>query len=488
MTGRSNAPTRQAGQLQIFEDPSGDRRQRFHTAALLVSLLLVLLASAAAFAGLPVGALAASAGANLLLAAQLLMSTFLAIMFVLSLITLLPRHAKSEAASDLTVSVLVPAYNEESVICKTVQSLLMADCELHQIIVIDDGSTDATCDAVRRAFSGHPRVRLLCKPNGGKASALNFGLAHAQGDIVVVIDADTVVMPDAIGRMVRRFDAPDIGAVSGNMRVGNRQRNGLIGVQKMEYMCANNLERRGYSLLNCITVVPGAIGAYRRELLDRLGGYHCDTLAEDCDLTIRILRQGCRVLYEPGAVVFTEAPETLNGYCKQRFRWIFGKMQAMWKHRDMMLRPRYGALGMLAFPTLAFCQFVLPVFTFAIDAIIVGLGLQWLLSFLLADSVYTWHASAQLQTVVTLYLVTLLSSVYALLVEFRATERLSPRLLPQYLVTRAVLAWVCLQAFYAAFGGRRRGWNKLQRTASVELLPPAGQTLAGAEWAGAPGE
>lgn len=232
------------------------------------------------------------------------------------------------------VTVLVPAYNEEAGIESTVRSLLASDYPELQIVVIDDGSTDRTAEIAEDI--GDPRVLVVRKPNGGKAEALNTGLGHASHDILVMVDADTVFEPDAIHHLVQPLAHPAVGAVSGNTKVGNRR--GLLAKwQHLEYCFGFNLDRRMFEVLECMTTVPGAIGAFRRDALIGVGGVSDDTLAEDTDLTMALWRAGWRVLYEESAVAWTEVPTSLRQLWRQRYRWCFGTIQSMWKHRGAVL-------------------------------------------------------------------------------------------------------------------------------------------------------
>src|SRR5439155_14156658 len=194
---------------------------------------------------------------------------------------------------------------------------------------------------------------------GGKSAALNLGLRHAEGEIVVALDADTLFARQTVGALARRFYDPRVGAVAGNAKVGNRI-NLVTRWQALEYVTSQNLDRRAFSLLDCITVVPGAVGAWRRTVVHQVGGFREDTLAEDQDLTLAVRRAGYSVAYADGAVALTEAPDTLRALARQRFRWSFGTLQCAWKHRATLFRRHYGTLGWIAMPNVWLFQLLLP--------------------------------------------------------------------------------------------------------------------------------
>src|SRR6185369_2286189 len=233
---------------------------------------------------------------------------------------------------------------EQLVIVNTIRSLLNSDYSKYEIIVVDDGSQDATSKVVTEQFAHEERVRLFTVPNGGKAAALNAGLRHARGEIIVALDADTLFDPQTVGALAHRFYDPKLGAIAGNAKVGNRV-NLVTRWQALEYITSQNMDRRAFASLNCITVVPGAVGAWRRELIEQCGGFSTDTLAEDQDLTLQIRKLGYHIGYEETAIGWTEAPQNLRMLAKQRYRWAYGTLQCLWKHRDAFLRPKYGTLG-----------------------------------------------------------------------------------------------------------------------------------------------
>jgi len=264
------------------------------------------------------------------------------------------------------VTVVVPAYNEAVGIERAVRSLVASDYPDLEVIVVDDGSNDATADIV--AGLELPGVVLVRQDNAGKAAALNTGIRLSRNEIVVMVDGDTVFERDTVRKLVQPLADPAVGAVGGNTKVGNRR--GLLGRwQHIEYVMGFNLDRRLYEILQCTPTVPGAIGAFRRTVLEQVGGVSSDTLAEDTDLTLAIGRTGQKVMYAEDARAWTEAPSTLGGLWRQRYRWSFGTMQAVWKHRDALLgrTPGDRRIGGRALPYMLVFQIVLPLAAPLID-------------------------------------------------------------------------------------------------------------------------
>jgi len=369
-----------------------------------------------------------------------------------------------------SVSVIVPAFSEETVIVRTVESLLLQRYEGPlDVIVVDDGSPDATYAVARDAFAGNPRVSVYTKANGGKSSALNFGIARAQGEIVIGLDADTLFEANTVAELIKPLARDDVAAVAGNAKVGNRL-NLITRWQAIEYVTSQNLDRRAFSLLNGITVVPGAVGAWRRSAVVEAGGFSNDTLAEDQDLTLTLLADGYRVAYAPHAVAWTEAPDSVSGLLKQRFRWSFGTLQCMWKYKHVLLRPRYGTLGMIALPNTW-------VFQLLVNAIAPLADLMFVLSLVSVWLVGLQHgatyAVASLEQILTLYAVFLLvdwlAAVIAFLAEPGEEFRLTWLVFLQRFAYRQFMYWVVLRAFVAAARGGLVGWGKLDRKATVEL-------------------
>jgi cellulose synthase/poly-beta-1,6-N-acetylglucosamine synthase-like glycosyltransferase len=370
------------------------------------------------------------------------------------------------------VSIIVPAYNEEKVIAQTIDSLLASTYQRFEIIVVDDGSIDRTGEVTRDRYAGEARVRLCAKENGGKAEAMNYGLRHARGEIIVTLDADTVFQPGAVGRLARRFGDPKVGAVAGNAKVGNRV-NLITRWQALEYITSQNLDRRAFAALNCITVVPGAVGAWRRELLERAGGFASDTLAEDQDLTLKARRMGYEIAYEETAVAWTEAPDTLKGLAKQRFRWSFGTLQCMWKHRGALFRNRYGALGWVGAPNVWVFQILFPLISPVMDLVFVWTLISAALEQLEHRAEYAVSNLGQVMFYYALFLaVDWLAAAFAFLLERREQWSLLRWLFLQRFCYRQVMYYVMVKSVMTALRGALVGWGKLERKATVVARTP----------------
>jgi peptidoglycan/xylan/chitin deacetylase (PgdA/CDA1 family)/GT2 family glycosyltransferase len=275
-----------------------------------------------------------------------------------------PERERFDPSFTPPVSIVVPAYNEAAGIEAAVRSLALGDYPGVDVIVVDDGSTDGTAELVRSL--GLANVRVVRQENQGKPAALNAGISIARGEIVVMVDGDTIFEADTLRHLVQPFADAGVGAVAGNTKVANRR--GILGRwQHLEYVMGFNLDRRMYEELRCMPTVPGAIGAFRREVLDALGGVGADTLAEDTDLTMAIVRAGWQVAYEQRARAWTEAPTTLAALWKQRYRWSYGTMQAMWKHRGAMRPSARSPLGRRALPYLLTFHVLFPMIAPVID-------------------------------------------------------------------------------------------------------------------------
>jgi cellulose synthase/poly-beta-1,6-N-acetylglucosamine synthase-like glycosyltransferase/peptidoglycan/xylan/chitin deacetylase (PgdA/CDA1 family)/spore germination protein YaaH len=369
------------------------------------------------------------------------------------------------------VSVLVPAYNEALVIENTINSLLASDYDNYEILVIDDGSSDNTSSIVRDRYSGNERVKLFSEANEGKATALNTGLRRAKGEIVVALDADTLFAPQTLGALAHRFYDPRLGAVAGNAKVGNRI-NIVTRWQALEYITSQNMDRRAFASLNCITVVPGAVGAWRRDLIEQAGGFQSDTLAEDQDLTLSIRRMGYTIGYEEDAIAWTEAPDGLGALARQRFRWAFGTLQCMRKHLDALLRPRYRALGMIALPNVWIFQILFPLISPVMDLMLLYTLLIAGLDRLQQPAGYSSTGLRQVLFYYALFLaIDWVAAGFAFLLEKKERWRLLWWLFLQRFCYRQVMYYVMIKSVAVATRGSTVGWNKLDRKATAEAQP-----------------
>ncbi|MGO8796327.1 MAG: glycosyltransferase [Candidatus Sulfotelmatobacter sp.] len=376
------------------------------------------------------------------------------------------------------VAVLIPAYNEEKVIERTVRAALNSDYPNLRVIVIDDGSRDRTLEVARAAFvreEAAGNVLILTKPNAGKAEALNYGIEHIEdAELFVGIDADTIIANDAIARMVPHFINPKIAAIAGNAKVGNRV-NLWTRWQALEYITSQNFERRALDVLGAVSVVPGAIGAWRVSAVRECGGYQIDTVAEDADLTMALLRRGYRVEYEDMALAYTEAPTNANGLMRQRFRWSFGILQAVYKHSGVFARK--GALGFVALPNIVIFQILLPLVSPLIDIMfIVGVIWNSIQKHFHPDS----YDPASFHKLVAFFFVFLVIDFIASAIAFalerhRPDEREDVWLLSQVWLQRfayrQLFSVVLFKTLKRALEGRKFAWDKLERTAAVKYVP-----------------
>ena len=352
------------------------------------------------------------------------------------------------------VSIIVPAFNEEVNAVNSVHNLLACDYPNFNIIFIDDGSSDKTFENVSAAFGEHKNVSVFKKPNGGKASALNFGISKTTAEYVVCIDADTKLQPDAVARMMRHFSAGNnVGAVAGVVKVGNEV-NMLTKWQSIEYITSQNFDRKAFANINAITVIPGAIGAFKKEALIKAGGFTTDTLAEDCDLTIHILEAGYLIKNEPTAIALTEAPETVREFMKQRFRWTYGILQTVWKHKHKIFSFSHPGLGWIALPDMIVFKYFIPLFTPLADLVMLiglmtsgrGKIFMYYLVFMVVDA-----------------LVAYLAFVFQKEKPWKLVW-----LIPQRLIYRWLMLIVLLKSYRKAILGELQNWGVLKRTGNVK--------------------
>ncbi|MDN3269277.1 glycosyltransferase [Streptomyces sp. MA15] len=361
------------------------------------------------------------------------------------------------------VTVLVPAYNEAKCIENTVTSLMASDHPI-EVLVIDDGSTDGTARIVEAM--GLPNVRVIRQLNAGKPAALNRGLANARYDIVVMMDGDTVFEPSTVRELVQPFGDPKVGAVAGNAKVGNKD--SLIGAwQHIEYVMGFNLDRRMYDILRCMPTIPGAVGAFRKSALEPIGGMSDDTLAEDTDVTMALHRAGWRVVYAENARAWTEAPETVQQLWSQRYRWSYGTMQAIWKHRRALVeKGPSGRFGRVGLPFVSLFMIVAPLLAPLIDVFL----LYGLVFGPTQQTILAWLGVLAIQAVCAAYAFRLDKE--------RMTHLISLPL--QQILYRQLMYVVLLQSWITALTGGRLRWQKLRRTgvvgAPVNGTVPSGQT------------
>jgi cellulose synthase/poly-beta-1,6-N-acetylglucosamine synthase-like glycosyltransferase len=405
---------------------------------------------------------------------DILMSARLIIIGVFAVIDRF-RKRKNFAGPDYAprVAVLIPAYNEEKVIVRTIRSVMMSNYKNIRVIVIDDGSKDNT---YRVAVDAYPadiasgRLTVLTKPNGGKADALNYALARTTEEVYIGIDADGVIAHDAITNLVCHFANPRIGAVAGNAKVGNRV-NLWTRWQALEYITSQNFERRALDLFDVVMVVPGAIGAWRTDAVKNGGGYHTNTVAEDADLTMNLLEQGYQVIYEDRALAFTEAPVNMDGLMRQRFRWSFGILQAIFKHRGAIRNRR--AMGLFALPNTLIFQILLPLFSPFIDLMFFA----GVLNFIYDKHFHPEAASAaSFEKLLAFFMAFLIIDFAASALAF-TLERKHPaskgdacllfHIWIQRFTYRQVFSIVLFKTMKRAIDGKPFAWDKLDRTATM---------------------
>ena len=363
------------------------------------------------------------------------------------------------------VTVLIPAHNEQAVVVQTVTSVLASSVKSLHVVVVNDGSTDNTGPLLDESFGNDPRVLIIHQANRGKAAALRRALEEARTDIVVTIDADTEIESDAIAKLLRHFSDPTVGAVAGNVKVGNRSR-WLTRWQALEYITSQNMEKRAFDLLNCITVVPGALGAWRKEAIEAAGGITADTVAEDADLTIGIRRLGWRIGYDEEAIAWTEAPETAGALIRQRFRWTFGTLQSFWKHGDTLFRPKYGTLGWISLPNIFVFQIMLPLISPVIDLLFFGSVIFWALGQLHITKISPLWTSADVEKSVMFFLGFLLIDVLTCVLAFALEKKedwalLVPVLLQRFYY-RQLMYVVLFRSVKEAVSGRPVGWRGVE--------------------------
>ena len=383
----------------------------------------------------------------------------LAVLRAVILVIVASRHRRRTAGTRPSytsfVSIVVPAFNEQAGIEATIRSLAASRYPAFELIVVDDGSTDDTVEVARAVVEREQleNVHLVCQANAGKSAALLTGIAQAKGDVIVTVDGDTIFEPDTLALLVSAFADERVGAVAGNTKIANR--NGLLGRwQHIEYVMGFNLDRRMYDELGCMPTVPGAIGAFRAEALRDVGGFSADTLAEDTDITMAMHRAGWRVAYEPRAIAWTEAPAQVRDLWRQRYRWSYGTMQSVWKHRAAITEGGPSRrLGRIGLPYLLCFQVALPLLGPAVDVFTLY-GLLFLDAKLF---IAYWIGFTLLQMAVT---------AYAFRLDRESYRPMWAVPLQQFFY-RQLMYLVVVQSVATATAGVRLRWHKLRRDGST---------------------
>ena len=375
-----------------------------------------------------------------------------------------PPHAgtffdRPGRTSPPSITVIVPAYNEGVVVESCVRSVVRSRYPDFEVVCVDDGSTDDTYAKLQELEAELPGVRAYTQPNHGKGAALNHGLRYANGEILVLVDADGMFGPDTLTEMVRGFSDERIGAVCGDDRTVNLDRVQTRFLAMINHL-GTGLMRRALSTLHCLPIVSGNTGAYRRDVLERTGPLREDTIGEDLELTWRVYRAGYRTTFAPRALVYAESPSTLPELWNQRVRWGRGLLQTIRLHYDMTGSPRYGLFG----PYLAFnfiAQVLGPVLQVAALAVFVVLAF-------LGDPgvvpVTFWQVLLFLSLPLSLSML-----VLAVLVDRSPGDLRHAWTLPLWPLFSTVMSLVMLRAIWLELRGAESRWNKMDRSGTVSI-------------------
>ncbi|OZM72291.1 bi-functional transferase/deacetylase [Amycolatopsis antarctica] len=476
---RNSTPPAGEGAIVLMHDAGGDRSQTVAALDILIPSLKqqgYRFTTVTAAVGLPpanqpapgddrfaggvlLGVVGVAIGVVTVLQWILLGVGILVVARLLLMVLVARRHARRVPGWSLLpavtapVSVIVPAFNEKANIEVAIRSIVASTHPI-EVIVVDDGSTDGTAELVEALDL--PGVRVVRQANGGKAAALNAGVRHARHDLIVMVDGDTIFESETVGRLVRPFADPEVGAVAGNVKIANRA-TFLTRLQHIEYVVGFNIDRRAHDVTGSMPTIPGAAGAFHRAALTDAGGVSRETLAEDTDLTIAIGRAGWRMVYAADAVAWTEAPTSVRQLRQQRFRWTYGTMQAIWKHRRAILQRgaagrigRFGLLHVIAF------QILLPVTAPLIDVFLVY-GLFFLNP---VTTLVLWLSVLGIQTA---------GAAYAFHLDGES-KRVLWMMPAQQLVYRQLMYVVLGQSLGAAASGIRVRWQQMRRTGALEAM------------------
>ncbi|MCE1190001.1 MAG: glycosyltransferase [Ignavibacteria bacterium] len=353
------------------------------------------------------------------------------------------------------VSIIVPVYNEGKLIADSIGSLLKLDYSNYEIIIVNDGSTDDTA-AVAKTLVGYQmgrysevKVSLINKPNGGKARALNAGISYSKAEIVLCMDGDSQLSDDTLRMAVRHFSDPEIGAVAGNVKVLNRRKL-FTDLQALEYIEGLNMARAAQSFFKLVNIIPGPIGLFRKKAIENAGYYSSDTFAEDADLTLKILAHNWKIYYEPRAISYTEAPEKMQQLLKQRYRWTRGILQAIRKHKILLINPTINFGDSIILWSMFYEALIWPAMNIFSNLFFIFVALVYGLSSL----IFFWWA--------LLALLDLTSALYCV-----AVEKEEFRLIPYALIYRMffILSIDICKAMSTVeeFLGFDMTWGKLER-------------------------
>lgn len=347
------------------------------------------------------------------------------------------------------VSVLIPAYNEEENIESSILSVLESSYTNKEIIVINDGSTDNTALVIKKLQLKYPdAIKLLEIPNGGKANALNVGIDNSKYDVFVAMDADTIFKKNTIKNLVKHFNDPKVGAVAGKVETTNSL-NLLDVFQTIEYEVGQNIEKKVFASVNAVGVIPGPVGAWRKSVVMKCGGYNQETLVEDQDLTLAILNSGYKILYEPLAIAYTETPHTLKDFLKQRFRWIYGTLQCAWKYRKNFWKNPSSPFSVIVLPNTVLFSLIVPLFYPIVDGFLI-----------VALLLGAWK-----EAIITYIIFTCLDVLYSLIAFIIGKKRLWMLIfIPiQRLYYRQIIYYVVVKSILRAIEGDEEIWGKVAK-------------------------
>ncbi|WP_300979931.1 glycosyltransferase family 2 protein [Methanomethylovorans sp.] len=374
--------------------------------------------------------------------------TFESFMYFICSVRHYTNSSYKKYEGDDFVSIIVPCYNEELTLINCIKSMVTQTYNKYEIIIVDDGSTDGTLD-VAKSLLHYKNVVVLTKPNAGKASALNFGIKHCRGNIVVCVDADSIFLSDTLLKLLEPFSDSKVAAVSGNVKVANRE-NVLGKNQALEYILGLNLHRRMFTVLNCVPVIPGAIGAFRKDVVLEVGGYSLDTLVEDMDLTMAISKLGYKIEFVGEAIAYTEAPESYKDFCKQRYRWTYGTFEVINKYKSILFNYKSGKeLGVVGLPYIIFSTFINILITLAILYLVINL-------------IFYGNSSNLMPLFFTMFVLQNILILYTIHID-REDLKLLFYWPFQVVIYRQIIYFITIKALINYMRGKKTSWNKLDR-------------------------